>query len=233
MAKKGGSRHFVRVRAAKRLGVVSRKKLKWLLSPSAGPHPKEQSVSAGVLLRDILGRAKNLREAKRILQSGNLLVDGKKITDPKFPIGLMDIVCEPAEGKTYRMSLSGERLVPVEVKGDAASSKYLKVTGKRTIRGGKTQISFHDGRTYLGDKNIMTGDTCVFSIPDFKMASHLKFAPGCLCLVTEGRHRGELARLEKMIERPGSHDAEALLKGSAGEFVTVAKYLFVVDDKFM
>ena len=93
-------------------------------------------------------------------------------------------------------------------------------------------IAFHDGRTYLGDKNVKTGDTCVFSIPEFKLAGHLKFAPGSRCLVTEGKHIGEVAVLSKIIARPGSHDSEALLAGPSGEFVTVAKYLFVVDEKF-
>ena len=232
MSKKGGSKHYVRMRADKQLGIVSRKKVKWLLAPAPGTHKKSESISAGVLLRDVLGRVQNAAEAKRILNSGNLLVDGKKVHDIKFPVGIMDVVSEPAEKKYYRMSLDGGKLVPKEVKGEASSRKYLKVTGKHTINGGKIQLAFHDGRTYLGDKNVKTGDTCVFALPEFKLAAHLKFAPGCRCLVTHGKHTGEIAELAKVIERPGSHESEVLLKGTAGEFVTLAKYLFVVDEKF-
>ena len=220
------------MRADKRLGVVDRKKVKWLLAPMPGTHRKDESVSAGVLLRDVLSSVSGLREAKRMLGSGALLVDGKRVREPKFPVGLMDIVSEPAEKKAYRMSLSGSKLVPKEVGGEAAFRKYLKATGKRTVPGGKTQITFHDGRTYLGDNGIHTDDTCVFSVPDFKLVSHLKFAPGASCLVIDGRHIGELAKLEKVIERPGSHETEAQLTGSAGQFVTLVKYLFVVDEKF-
>ena len=220
------------MRADKRLGVVSRKKVKWLLAPMPGTHPKDESISAGVLLRDVLSHASSIREAKRVLGSGALLVDGKKVHEPKFPVGLMDIVSEPAQKKSYRMSLSGRRLVPKEVSGEAASRKYLKATGKRTVRGGKIQITFHDGRNYLGDNGIRTDDTCVFSVPDFKLLSHLKFAPGASCLVINGKHTGELAKLEKVIVRPGSHESEAQLTGPAGQFVTLVKYLFVVDEKF-
>ena len=232
MSKKGGSNHFVRMRASKGLGVVSRKKVKWLLAPAPGAHKKTESISAGVLMRDVLGIAQSAHEAKRILNTGNLLVDGRKVKDVKYSIGLMDIISLPAEKKSYRMSLEGAKLVPKEISSEHSSRKYLKVTGKHTIRGAKTQLSFHDGRTYLGDKNVNTGDTCTFSLPEFKLGSHLKFAPGCLCLVTQGKHMGETAELSKMIQRPGSHDSEALMKGPNGEFVTVAKYLFVIDGKF-
>ena len=220
------------MRAQKRVGVIQRKAVKWLLAPAPGPHAKRESVSAGVLLRDVIGRAQTLREVKKLLNSGSFLVDGKKIKDPKFPVGLMDIVSEPVEGKSYRMSLSGPNLVPKAVAPEAAGRKYLRVVRKHTVKGGKTNLTFHDGRNYLGDKHVMTGDTCVFSLPDFKLSSHIKLAPGVTCLVVEGRHRGEVARLEKIIERPGSHASEALLKGSSGEFVTVAKYLFAVDAAF-
>jgi len=232
MSKKGGSNHYVRMRAQKRLGVVSRKKIKWLLAPMPGTHKKSESVSAGVLLRDVLSHVSNLHEAKRVLRTGNLLVDGKKVHEPKFPIGIMDIISEPAEKKFYRMVLSGERLTPKEVSGETAARKYLKVTGKTITKGKKLQISFHDGRTYLGDKNISTGDTCVFSVPEFKLLSHIKFAPGASCLVTQGKHIGDIAKLEKIIERPGSHETEAQLSGTSGNFVTLVKYLFVVDEKY-
>jgi len=194
MGKKGGSNHYVRMRASKSLGVVGRKKVKWLLAPAPGAHKKTEGISAGVLLRDVLHIAQNAHEAKKVLSTGSMLVDGRKVNDIKFAIGLMDIITLPAEKKSYRMSLEGGRLVPKEVSGDAATRKYLKVTGKQTVRGAKTQLAFHDGRTYLGDKNIRTSDTCVFSVPEFKLAGNLKFAPGSRCLVTHGKHAGERSK---------------------------------------
>ncbi|MCX8198146.1 MAG: S4 domain-containing protein [Candidatus Micrarchaeota archaeon] len=232
MSKKGGSSHFVRLRAHKRVGVVKRKAMKWLLSPAAGPHRKEDSISAGVLVRDVLGRAKTMREVKKLLNAGGLVVDGKKVKDPKRPIGLMDIVSEPMESKLYRMSLSGPKLVPKPISEKSSARKYLKVVGKRTVRGAKIALTFHDGRNYIGDNNIKNGDTCVFSVPDFKLLSHIKLQPGARCLIVEGKHRGEIAKLEQIIQRPGSHATEALLSGQNGQFVTVAKYLFAVDDEF-
>ena len=232
MGKKGGSNHFVRMRASKSLGVVQRKSVKWLLAPSPGPHKKSESISAGVLMRDVLEKAGDMREVKKILNSRAFVVDGKVVKEEKYSVGLMDVIALPTEGKSYRMSLSGPSLVPKEVKGEGAKKKYLKATGKHTVKGKKTNITFHDGRNYLGDNHIRTGDTCVFSVPEFKLLSHIKLAPGVSCLVMQGKHVGEIAKLEKIIERPGSHDAEALLTGPSGEFITVAKYLFAVDAEY-
>ena len=38
--------------------------------------------------------------------------------------------------------------------------------------------------------------------------------------------------LKDIIERKGGKPNEALVQGSEGEFITVAKYLFVVGDQF-
>ncbi len=232
MSKKGGSRHALRIGAQKRIGIKHRKGIKWLLAPCPGAHKREESISAGVLLRDILEKARNLHEVQKILNSGNLLVDGRKIKDKRFPIGLMDIVTLPAQKISYRMSLSGPNMVPKELSQKAASKKYLRVTKKHTAKGGKTAITFHDGRAHAGDKHIKVGDTCVLSVPQFKLESHIKLEPGVQCLVIKGKHTGELAKLDKIIERTGSHGAEAHLSGASGEFVTLVKYLFAVDKDY-
>ncbi len=232
MSKKGGSRHFVRMRAHKRLGVIGRKAIRWLLAPNPGPHRQSDSISVGVLMRDVLHRARTIHEVKKILNSGNVLVDGKKITDTKYSIGLMDIISEPAEKKTYRIALLGPNMAPKAIDANAATKKYLKVVGKRTVAGGKICLSFHDGRNLIGDKHVSTGDTCLLSVPEFKMVSHIKLSPGVRCLIVDGKHRGDIATLSKIIERPGSHASEALMTGASGDFVTVAKYLFAVDENF-
>ena len=233
MAKKGGSRHVIRMGASKNLGVISRKTVRWLLAPAPGPHKKSESISMGVLVRDVLNKANDLHEVKKILNSKTpIMVDGRKIKDEKFAIGLMDIVSMPAEKKTYRMSLDGPKMVPKEIEAAVSGKKYLKVIGKHMIKGKKINITFHDGRNYLGDNHIHTGDTCVFSVPEFKLLTHIKLEPGVTCLVIEGKHKGEIAKLEKIIERPGSHDTEASLTGTSGEFVTVIKYLFAIDANY-
>jgi ribosomal protein S4E len=48
----------------------------------------------------------------------------------------------------------------------------------------------------------------------------------------EGKHAGSLVKLKEIIERKGGKPNEALVQGKSDEFITVAKYLFVVDEGF-
>lgn len=233
MAKRGGSKHYVRLTLPRNLPLSNRKGDRWLLAPMPGRHRKNQSVSAGVLLRDVLGIAMDLKEAKRIVRDRELSVDGKPIKDIRAAIGIMDIVAIPKKNRAWRMQImpSG-KIAPKEIKAPEGKLKLCKVIGKRSVTGGKTEITMHDGRALLADNNVKVGATLRMALPEFKMKDMLPLQAGAKCLVTEGAHAGQIAVLEKIISRTGSMDSEAVLKSGDGQFVTVTKYLFVVDGEF-
>jgi small subunit ribosomal protein S4e len=233
MAKRGGTKHVKRLASPKAVPVHDRKERKWLISTAPGPHPKKHSISLGVLLRDILGIATTAREAKRALSGRMVLVDGRPRTDEKFPVGLMDIVSLPKMDLHYRIMVDHKgRLVPVKVGKAESSHKLLKVVGKHTVSGGKHNLSFHDGKNLIGDNHVHVGDTVVVSLPESKLKTHLKREKGSRCLIMEGKHAGSVVRLKDIIERKGGKPNEALVEQDGTEFITVAKYLFVVDDSF-
>jgi len=233
MAKRGGTKHLKRIASPKAVPVHDRKARTWMTKHMPGPHPKRSSVPLGVLLRDVLKLATTLREVRRILARRLVQVDGKPRTEEKFPVGLMDVVDFPKSGKSYRMVVDAKgRIVPLEIGKEEASSKIVKVVGKCTIPGGKLTVSFHDGRNMLSDNHVKVGDSMVVSLPEAKMKSHLKRDKGCRCLVTEGKHVGSIVKLKDIMERKGGKPSEALVQGKSEEFITVAKYLFVVDESF-
>ncbi|MFA5077255.1 MAG: 30S ribosomal protein S4e [Candidatus Micrarchaeia archaeon] len=229
MAKKGRTYHTKRIAITKAIPVSDKKANTFMISTDPGPHPRSKAIPLGVLLREVLGVTRTASESRKVLNSKSVLVDGKPRREPKFPVGLMDVVSFPKVNRSYRIVVNRKsQLVPLEIKH--SSSKIGKVVNKHTVRGGKTTITLHDGRNILADNNVRVGDSAVISVPDQKVAKVLKFEPGAKCLVTEGAHAGVVAKLEEVIKREGSW-TEARLKG-AEEFVTVAKYLFVVDDSF-
>ncbi len=233
MAGKGGSRHFVRLTAVKKLPIAGKKEKKWLAKPMPGRHSADESVSLAVFLRDVLHIADSYFEAKRMVKARAVLVDNKPVTEEKFSIGFMDIVSFPVEGKSYRVVIDKHgRLKPFLVGKDDSTKKYAKVVKKHTIRAGKTNITLHDGRNFLGDNHYRLGDTVVLDLVSGKPANTLKLAPGSRCLVVEGKHAGVFAQLDSVIERKGSMDPEAKLHNDAKTFTTLVKYLFVVDDGF-
>jgi small subunit ribosomal protein S4e len=233
MARKGGSRHFVRLTAVKALPIAGKKEKKWLAKPMPGRHSAKSSVSLAVFLRDVLHVADSYFEAKKMAKARAVLVDNKPVTEEKFAVGFMDVVSFPAEGKSYRLMIDKHgRLKPFSVGKDDSSKKYAKVVKKHTISKGKTNITLHDGRNFLGDNHYKVGDTVVFDLVSGKPAGTIKLAPGSRCLVVEGKHAGKFAKLDSVIERKGSMDPEAKLHAGDEAFTTLVKYLFVVDEGF-
>lgn len=233
MAKRGGTKHLKRIASAKAIPVTDKKEHTWMTRTAPGPHPSKHSIPLGVLVRDILKIATTLREVRRILASRLLEVDGSVRTDEKFPVGLMDVVSFPKGGKHFRMMVDGKgRLTPHEISKDAATHKILRVVGKHTIPGGKISLAFHDGRNMLADNHVLVGDSVVVSLPKVSLKTHLKRDKGSRCLIVEGKHAGMIVKLKEIIERKGGKPSEALVQDKSEEFVTVAKYLFVVDEAF-
>jgi small subunit ribosomal protein S4e len=231
MAKLGGTKHLKRIAAPKAVPVTDRKAKTWMINTAPGPHPKKHAIPLVVLLRDLIGVVTDAREAGRALSRRQILVDGKPRTDAKFPVGLMDVVS--FAGKNYRMVVDWKgRLVPLEIAAAHANSKILMVVGKRTVKGGKIFVSFHDGRNMAADNNIKVGDSIIVSLPKVSMVKHLKSETGARCLVSEGKHAGNIVKLKEIIQRKGSKPSEALVESDGGEFITVAKYLVVVDEAF-
>ena len=72
----GSRKHLKRYKSPKHWP-IDPKEDKWTVKPSAGPHAIESSLPLLIVIRDILGLADNSREAKRIINNGEILVDGE------------------------------------------------------------------------------------------------------------------------------------------------------------
>lgn len=232
MAKKGGTYHTKRLAIPKAIPLSDKKKTKFMMSTAPGPHRKEMAIPLGVLIRDILKFTRTASETRKVLNGKQAFVDGKMRRDERLPIGLMDTVSFPKADKTYRIAVNRKgQLVPVEIQTKDASKKIAKVINKHTVKGGKTNITLHDGRNILADNSVRVGDSVIISVPQQKIEKVLKLESGAKCLITEGKHAGTVAKLENIIPRQQGAWPEAKLKG-AEEFITVARYLLVVDDSY-
>ncbi|MCS7131187.1 MAG: 30S ribosomal protein S4e, partial [Hadesarchaea archaeon] len=217
MAKKGSSRHLKRY-AAPRVLKLPRKSKVWTVKPAPGPHPSDSSVPLLVLLRDYLELARTAREAKRILADRQVLVDGKVRRDPKFPVGLMDVVQLPAINRSYRILFDGKgRLVPREIPQAETSFKLCRVTKKITTKGNRIQLALHDGRTLVGDfQKVRPRDVLKLSLPKGEVMEHIPFEKGSVALVTGGENVGMVGNIIdiKLIE--GSQPNIVTLQSSNG-----------------
>ncbi|MFH2106575.1 MAG: 30S ribosomal protein S4e [Candidatus Micrarchaeota archaeon] len=232
MAKRGGTHHQKRIAIAKEIPISDKKKYKWMIQTAPGPHPKKHSIPMVVVLREILGLAKTSDEAKRILTKRMVLIDGKVRKGLNFPLGIMDVISFPAIEKYYRIVLDSKgKLRPVPIHKNESEMKILKVIRKHVAPKGTLVVTFHDGKNLVADNNLSVGDSIAFSLKDFKLASLLKLENGCRCLIREGKHAGTVATLKQILKRDGRDD-EAVVNTDKDEFITVAKYLFVVNDSY-
>ena len=179
---------------------IERKRSKWATKPAPGPHPLAESVTLGSVLRDMLHHCDTAREARAILGGRTVEVDGRVVTDPKFAIGLMDVLALTASKEHYRVlvdTLGRLHLVPIPA--DQAAWKLCRVEDKTTLRGGKFQLNLHDGRNVLLPKNeYATGTTLKVGVPKQSVIGQYPMEPGCVALLTGGQHVGEIGHVERV-----------------------------------
>jgi small subunit ribosomal protein S4e len=206
---------------------LPRKTSVWVQKPDPCGHSIENCMPMGVILRDILGVAHNRREAKKILHSRQIMVDGRVETALGRGVGLMDVLT--VGGNNYRCVLDTNgklRYRPISAK--KASSKICRVMGKTTISGGKTQLHLHDGRNLLFDSNpeYKSGDSVVISLPEQEIVSHHKFEEGALAYLTGGSHIGETATIKSYEIKRSSKANET----SFDNFGTISDYVFILGN---
>ena len=71
---------------------LPRKTTVWVQKPDPCGHSIENCMPMGIILRDVIGVAHNRREAKKILHSRKIMVDGRIETALGRGVGLMDVL---------------------------------------------------------------------------------------------------------------------------------------------
>ncbi|MBD3388285.1 MAG: 30S ribosomal protein S4e [Candidatus Altiarchaeales archaeon] len=212
----------------KRIAAGADKERKWTTTPR-GPHKRRDSIPLVKMLVD-LGLADKRKEARKIIIDGKVLVDGKKRKEPSFGVGLMDVVSIPELKKHYRIIAVKKGLSYKEIPEKEANVKLCRVTGKKLVSDGKTQVNLHDGGSLITDKDVKVKDTLVVELPDRKMKEVIAYAVGDQVIVVHGRHRGETGSIKDVLDATGSRKSLT----AVNDFQTLTDYVFVVGkDKAM
>jgi len=222
------SKHLKRLKAPRAL-TIHRKERKWTVRANPGPHPLEKSIPLGIVIRDYLKLSDTLREAKRTISDGNILVDNVIRKDYKYPCGLMDIISIPKMKKDYRIifnKLGKLTIEPIDSKD--SKWKLCRVENKTILKGKKIQLNLHDGRNKIVKKDeYKTGDVLKISFKDKKIEDIYKFEKGTISVIIGGSHIGETANIED-IEIISSSKPNLTKMKSDKEFTTLKKYVFPI-----
>ncbi|MCX8179281.1 MAG: 30S ribosomal protein S4e [Candidatus Aenigmarchaeota archaeon] len=178
---------------------ISPKSRHWIVRPLPGAHKKEESIPLAIVIRDILKMCDTLKDAKKIITSGEIYVDGKVRKEYKFSVGLMDVISFKTLKKHYRVTLSSSGLRLIEIPQSEANFKLCRINRKFLSKGGKVYLGTHDGRTILGDRKYKTGDSILIELPKQKILEHLKMEKGSLGLITGGQNIGKFVKIKEVI----------------------------------
>ncbi len=206
------------------------------ITPAPGPHKASECVPLGVLIREYLGLAENRKEIKYILNERQVLVDGRRIKDDTFPLGLFDVVSMPDIEKDYLMLVdSHARLIPQEIDKKKVEHKLCKLVGKTIIKGGKLQLNLYDGKNILVDakdsKKYAVGGTIVIKLPEGKITEFMPLEAGKIAMVSKGRHAGKKGKITGISKSDLNLKSLTTLDCGGETVLTNTDYIYIIGDK--
>ena len=206
---------------------IKKKGIVYVTRPNIGSHSLNNSIPLIILLRDMLGYAKTSREARYIITSKTVMVDGKRRNDYRYNVGIFAVLSLPDMKKDFRLLFNeNDKFSLKEIGAGEAALKPLKVTGKNKVKG-KTQVCFSDGRTMLLDKDsLKIGDVIIYNLLENKIKDTIKLAKGAMIMLTGGKHLGDIGIVEDII------NTRIIYKNRKGQsFDTLKKYAFVIGEE--
>ncbi len=205
---------------------IQRKAHMYIAKPNAGRHTLDRSVSLMLTLKK-LGFAESTSEAKKIISSGIVSLNGRKMSEPKFPIGLGDTI--EVKGKAYRLSIDHlARVAFDEVKKPDHDSQLYRIIGKYKAREGQIMLRLHDGRIVKSDNKAKVNDSVIVdSKGTVKKILHMDV--GAECFVFSGVHVGTNGKIKTITPGNEKREASAVISPKTGdEFETIIKNVMIV-----
>jgi len=221
---------------APRFWPVMIKEHEFTIRPAPGPHAIFSSMPLGLILRDVLGYATTVSEAKKLLTEGKVLIDGVVRRDYKFPVGLMDVVFLKPAGTYYRVVPDPvNKLSLLEINSEEAAFKLVRIKGKRLLKDKTVQLSGHDGRTFAVkvddpfkiqlDYRIF--DTVKVSLPEGEILERIALEPEAYASIIGGVNIGRSGVVREVPKQKGPNRLAKVTIDDVESTVTL-KYIFPV-----
>ncbi|MGV8141625.1 MAG: 30S ribosomal protein S4e [Candidatus Woesearchaeota archaeon] len=215
-------RHLKRINAPK-TWKIQRRGIKFITKSNPGGMPKALTMSISSVLKFGLKLANSVKEVKHLVFAGEILVNGKKITDYRHPVCFTDVLSFPRLDKHYRMIIDTDGILKVvPISKEESKLKISKILGKTLIHG-KMQLNLMDGRNVLFDKHhYKPKDSLLLTVPEQIVKEHLAFEKGALVLLYQGAHIGKVGKISDVKKN------SIIVKTNDEEFETKTDYALVI-----
>lgn len=223
MGSKGNSRH-IKSLAAPRYYAVHKKERMYTMKPAPGRHTLQRSIPLLAFARKI-GIAATRSSGTKMIKGKDILVNGRPITDERYPIGLNDIVELAPAKQSYRITINTRGQVTIE-KADGIS-RLCKIVQKYKTGKGQVMIRLHDGTVAKAPKDASTNDSV--SMGKDGVEKVVKLQKGSKCTVIEGVHVGESGTVKEIKPGTANVPSAVTVEGTAGEFETLLRNIMAVE----
>jgi len=165
-------------------------------------------------------------------KEGLIKVDNKIRRDPRFPLGIMDVLSIEKTGEFFR--------ILYDVKGryqahkiDEKEGKFKLCKVKRKAMGANKvpYIVTHDGRTIrFPHPDIRKNDTVKLNLDTHEVDALIKFENGASVMVTGGNNIGRVGILQHVEKHPGSFDIVHIKDSEGNQFATRITNIFAIGE---
>ncbi len=226
MGNKGGRRHLKKLGAPKSWN-IERKNTVWIAKPRPGPHSLEESMPLTTILTIVLKKAGSIREAERLIKTNEIMVDGRVVKDPKFPVGFMDVLSLPRVDEHYLITYDKYGRIQLQ-KIKEQKFKLCRIERKFVAKKGKKMIGLHDGRTQAADKDYKLGDVVKMAIPKQKILDYFEFKKGSTAYAIKGKHAGKTGTIKEEIKGTAARETLVVMEKEGETFNVPKRYLFLI-----
>jgi small subunit ribosomal protein S4e len=216
------------------IGFVHRfnKSKKFVINVNCGKHNKQNTVSIGYVLRDILHLADNKKEIRYIINNKEVIVDNKTVKEINLPVGIYDVIKIPKLKKIYKVIILESSLINlVEINEDESKYKICKIISKKIIKKNDIQLITNDGRTIITTNNAYkTKASIKLDLEENTIKEYYPLEKGRDVLIIGGKHIGTKAKITSVSDSTINKQSLIKLKSNTDEeFETTEKNVFVVN----
>jgi len=241
MARTGSRKSLKRLNTPKFMQ-IPRKHGKYFVNPRAGPHPARDCLPLLHIVRDLFKIVDVYKDAKKLITSGNFMVDGKVVKDIKYPVGLMDVLSIERINKYYRvLPYPHHKYILQEISEEESHYKLCRINNKTTVKGGHLQLNLHDGRNILlrvqdprspKEDIYKVMDVLKISVPEQEILKLLKFQKGNLAIITSGLKQdvGSIGKIVNIKKRYGPKASTVSIEQDGKSTETLYDYTFIIGE---
>ncbi|MEM0149576.1 MAG: S4 domain-containing protein [Candidatus Micrarchaeaceae archaeon] len=228
MADKGNKRHLKALSAPKYFS-IEKKESAYVAKQNPGRFKLSTSVPLVIALGKLPGGSARRSDLKSIIKAGDVKVNYKIINDPKYPIGLNDIIELEKEGKSYLIGIDRRAKFAFSELKSKPAGRLQKVVGKFKYAGGKIMVRLYDGTVLGADKGAGVNDSVIIG-SDGSVQKAIKMGIGVKCFVYNGVHVGEAGTIKELIPGAANREASAKIEGEGGVlFDTQLKNIMAIE----